>query len=59
LSHPLEREPADHNGDITMATIIIAALVIVPIVLLVVDLFRGTDRRDVKHRSHGAQLNES
>jgi hypothetical protein len=59
LSHPLEREPADHNGDITMATIIIAALVIVPIVLLVVDLFRGTDRRDAQHRSHGAQLNES
>jgi hypothetical protein len=59
LSHPLEREPADHNGDITMATIIIAALVIVPIALLVVDLFRGKDRRDATHRSHGAQLNES
>jgi hypothetical protein len=42
-----------------MATLIIAALVIVPIVLLVVDLFRGKDRRDAKHRSYGSQLNES
>jgi hypothetical protein len=42
-----------------MATIIIAALVIVPFTLLVVDLFRGKDRRDATRRSHGAQLNES
>lgn len=42
-----------------MATVIIAALVIVPIALLVVDLFRGKGRRDAKHRSYGAQLNES
>ena len=42
-----------------MATIIIAALVIVPIVLLVADLARGQGRRDTQHRSHGAQLNES
>jgi hypothetical protein len=39
-----------------MATVIIAALVIVPIVLLVVDLFRGKDRRDGDHSSYGAQL---
>jgi len=39
-----------------MATLIIAALVIVPIALLVVDLFRGKDRRDPQHRSYGAQL---
>ncbi len=42
-----------------MATIIIAALVIVPMILLVVDLFRGKDRRDAARRSYGAQLNES
>ena len=42
-----------------MATIIIAALVIVPIALLVVDLFRGKDRRDAGRRSYGAQLHES
>jgi hypothetical protein len=39
-----------------MATFIIAALVIVPIALLVVDLFRGKDRRDPQRRSYGAQL---
>jgi hypothetical protein len=41
-----------------MATFIIAALVIVPMLLLVVDLFRGKDRRDGQHRSYGAQLHE-
>jgi hypothetical protein len=42
-----------------MATIIIAALVVVPMLLLVVDLVRGKDRRDAQHRSHGAQLNQN
>ena len=42
-----------------MATIIIAALVVVPIALLVVDLVRGKDRRDTQHRSYGSQLHES
>ncbi len=41
-----------------MATIIIAALVVVPIGLLVVDLFRGKDRRDGSHTSYGTQLHE-
>jgi len=42
-----------------MATIIIAALVIVPIVLLVVDLVRGKDGGDTQHRSYGSQLHEN
>jgi hypothetical protein len=42
-----------------MATIIIAAIVLVPITLLVVDLVRGKDRRDAQHRSYGAQIKES
>jgi hypothetical protein len=42
-----------------MATIIIAAFVIVPIALLAIDLVRGKDRRDAQHRSYGAQINES
>ena len=41
-----------------MATIIIAALVIVPMLLLVVDLFRGKGRRDAQRRSYGAQLHQ-
>jgi hypothetical protein len=39
-----------------MATIIIAALVIVPMALLAIDLFRGKDRRDAARQSYGAQL---
>jgi hypothetical protein len=42
-----------------MTTFIIAALVIVPIALLAVDLVRGKDRRDAERRSYGAQINES
>lgn len=42
-----------------MATILIAALVIVPMGLLVVDLFRGKNRRDAARQSYGAQLNQS
>ncbi len=42
-----------------MATIIIAALVLVPIVLLIGDLFRGKDRRDASRSSYAAQLHES
>jgi hypothetical protein len=42
-----------------MATILIAALVIVPIALLVVDLFRGKDRRDADRSSYGARFNQS
>jgi hypothetical protein len=39
-----------------MATIIIAALVIVPIALFVGDLVRGRNGDDVQHRSYGSQL---
>lgn len=41
-----------------MATVIIAAIVFVPMALLVVDLFRGKDRRDEGRRSYSAQLNQ-
>lgn len=39
-----------------MATIVIAAIVIVPIALLVGDLFRGKNRNDDAHASYGAQI---
>ena len=41
-----------------MATIIVTALVIVPIALLVVDLLRGKDRRDAPHHAHGAPVHK-
>ncbi len=40
-----------------MATILIAAIIIVPIALLVADLFRGNNRHDDAHAPYGQQLN--
>jgi hypothetical protein len=40
-----------------MASILIAAIVIVPIALLVGDLFRGKNRTDDARTSYGRQLN--
>jgi hypothetical protein len=40
-----------------MATILIASIVVVPIALLVADLFRGKNRQDDAHVSYGHQLN--
>jgi hypothetical protein len=40
-----------------MATILIASIVVVPIVLLIGDLFRGKNRQDDAHASYGQQLN--
>jgi hypothetical protein len=40
-----------------MASILIAAIVVVPIALLVGDLFRGKNRHDDAHASYGQQLN--
>jgi len=40
-----------------MATLIIAFLVLVPLVLLVVDIARARARQDDTHQPHGARLN--
>jgi hypothetical protein len=43
---------ADH-----MATLLIATIVLVPLVLLVVDVVRGRGRHDETRQSYGARLN--
>jgi hypothetical protein len=40
-----------------MATLVIASIVLVPLILLVVDVARGRGRQDETRQSYGARLN--